>query len=61
MAAAILERFDAGTEISLIEGQGGIFDVAVDGDFVYSKKELGITQGEINETEVCDAIFAKDA
>jgi len=60
VAAAILERFDAETEVSLIEGSGGVLDVAVDDrGIVYSKQELGITRGEVDEIQVCDAIFAK--
>lgn len=73
MAAAILEQFDAGTEVSLIEGGGGDLDVAIDlltittssvpvveRKVVYSKKDLGILKvDEVDETEVCDAIFAK--
>lgn len=39
MAAAIEER--TGTEVELIEGGGGIFDVTVDGRRIYSKHETG--------------------
>lgn len=57
MAAEILDRFDAGTEITLIEGSKGILDIAVDGHVVFSKDELGIkTKGEVNAFEVGDAI-----
>jgi selenoprotein W-related protein len=31
----------AGAEVQLIEGKGGIFDVAKDGKIIYSKKETG--------------------
>ncbi len=59
MAAAILDRFDPGTVVVLVEGSGGVLDIALEGTVVYSKKELGISRDEVNETEVCDAIFAK--
>lgn len=39
MAAAITEK--TGTEVELIEGSGGIFDVTVDGTRIYSKRETG--------------------
>ena len=39
MAAAIKERFKFDPE--LIQGKGGIFDVKVDGDLVFSKKKVG--------------------
>ena len=39
MAAKLYEAFDA--EPVLIEGSGGIFDVHVDGNLVYSKHETG--------------------
>lgn len=39
MAAAIKERFKVDPE--LIKGRGGIFDVKVDGDLVFSKKQVG--------------------
>ena len=32
---------DLGIEAELIEGAGGIFDVRVDGDLIYSKQETG--------------------
>jgi len=57
VAAAILEEFPAGTEISLIEGSGGVLDVTSDGEVVFSKQELGIAKvGEVDDQAVCAAI-----
>lgn len=39
LAAVLLEKNDVKAE--LIEGAGGIFDIAVDGKIVYSKLETG--------------------
>ena len=39
MAAALKGAF--GVEAELIEGSGGIFDVAVDNDVIFSKKKEG--------------------
>lgn len=40
MAAEIRNHYkDA--EVELVEGSGGVFEVAVDGDLVFSKMELG--------------------
>jgi len=39
LAAALKDRFDI--ESKLIEGSGGVFDVRVDGDLVFSKKVAG--------------------
>ncbi len=39
MAAELRETFDA--DVELIEGSGGVFEVMVDDDLVYSKKSLG--------------------
>lgn len=39
MAAALEEEL--GLKADLIEGDDGIFDVAVDGDLVFSKQECG--------------------
>ena len=39
MGAEIQEQ--TGVEPELIEGGGGIFDVVVDGDLVFSKKKVG--------------------
>jgi predicted Rdx family selenoprotein len=57
VAAAILEEFPAGTEMSLVEGSGGVFDVTSDGEIVFSKQELGIPKvGEVDEKAVVAAI-----
>lgn len=57
MAAAILERFDAGTTVGLTEGTGGVFDVIVDGITVYSKQQLGLAKlAEVDEKVICNAI-----
>jgi selenoprotein W-related protein len=34
-------KAEAGTEPKLIEGGGGIFDVTVDGEMIFSKHEAG--------------------
>ena len=39
MAAKLKDAFNA--DAFLIEGAGGIFDVVIDGDLVYSKHETG--------------------
>ncbi len=39
MAAAIQDAHDV--QVELIAGKGGIFDVVVDGERVYSKDETG--------------------
>ncbi len=39
MAAAIKKA--SGVETKLIEGGGGVFDVKVDGQLIYSKHETG--------------------
>ncbi|MBJ51638.1 MAG: Rdx family protein [Pseudomonadales bacterium] len=39
MAAKLKDAYNA--DAFLIEGAGGIFDVVVDGDLVYSKHETG--------------------
>ena len=38
MAADLNEKY--GVEVRLIESGGGVFEVVVDGDLVFSKKEL---------------------
>jgi selT/selW/selH-like putative selenoprotein len=38
LAAAISDEF--GLETELIKGKGGIFDVVVDGDLIFSKKKV---------------------
>ncbi len=40
MAAEIKQRFPDAA-VKLIEASGGLFEVAVDGDLVFSKKALG--------------------
>ena len=37
MAARLKEEFDVDTE--LIQGSGGVFDVTVDGELIFSKHE----------------------
>jgi len=39
LAAAIKSEFNVDSK--LIEGGGGIFDVKVDGDMIFSKKDVG--------------------
>ena len=39
MAAALKDQFNV--ESKLIEGSGGVFEVRVDGDLVFSKKIAG--------------------
>jgi selenoprotein W-related protein len=41
MAEAIFEEFGQAYEITLIPTRGGLFEVVVDGELVYSKKETG--------------------
>lgn len=41
MAEAIFEEFGQKFEITLIPSSGGVFEVEVDGDLVYSKKATG--------------------
>lgn len=48
MAAEVKEAYpDA--EVNLIEASGGLFEVTVDGDLVFSKKDLGrhAEEGEV--------------
>ena len=40
MAAELQEAFP-GVAVKLVESSGGVFDVTVDGDLVFSKKALG--------------------
>jgi selenoprotein W-related protein len=40
LAAEIKQRYD-GMEVGLIESSGGVFEVSVDGDLVFSKMQLG--------------------
>ena len=48
MAAELTEAY-SGSDVKLIEGSGGVFEVVVDGDLVFSKKELGrhAEEGEV--------------
>jgi selenoprotein W-related protein len=39
LAASLKERF--GVEAEFIRGKGGVFDVEVDGELVFSKYDLG--------------------
>lgn len=39
MEAEIKEEF-SGAEVTLVEGSGGVFEVTVDGELVFSKTEL---------------------
>jgi selenoprotein W-related protein len=39
LAEAIKAKF--GVDSEMIEGSGGVFDIRVDGDLIYSKKETG--------------------
>lgn len=39
MAAEIRKAF--GTDPEMIEGSGGVFDVRVDGELIFSKHEVG--------------------
>ena len=42
MAEKLLEEFETGvSSMQLIPSKGGVFEVVVDGDLVYSKKETG--------------------
>ena len=42
MTEQLLEEFEESIEeITLVPGQGGVFEVEVDGDLVYSKKATG--------------------
>jgi predicted Rdx family selenoprotein len=38
MAEAIFDEFGAAFEVRLIPSRGGVFEVIVDGDLVYSKR-----------------------
>jgi len=38
LAAEIEERF--GIEAELVKGQGGVFEIALDGELIFSKKAL---------------------
>jgi len=36
-----------GAEVALLESSGGVFEVTIDGDLVYSKKETGVFPDEM--------------
>jgi len=40
LAAEIEERYP-GTAVQLVESSGGVFEVTVDGDLIFSKAQLG--------------------
>lgn len=43
MVEALLEEFEHDiTNVTLIPSRGGVFEVAVDGDLIYSKKATGV-------------------
>ncbi len=48
MAAELTEAYP-GCDVQLIDGSGGIFEVVVDGDLVFSKRVLGrhAEEGEV--------------
>ena len=50
MAAELKQAF--GVQAKLVEGSGGVFDVTVDGQLVYSKHDTGRfpDDGEVVET-----------
>lgn len=54
MAAAIKKKFNVDAE--MIKGGGGIFDVKLNGDLIYSKKQTGRFP---TDNEVLQAISAK--
>jgi selenoprotein W-related protein len=39
LAAELKQEF--GTEVALIKGKDGVFEVTIDGDLVFSKRSLG--------------------
>lgn len=41
MAEAIFDEFSHRFRVDLIPGSGGVFEVEVDGERIYSKKETG--------------------
>lgn len=57
MTEQLLEEFEESIEeITLVPGQGGVFEVEVDGDLVYSKKATG---RHAEYEEVAQAIRAR--
>lgn len=55
MAAELKDAFP-GIEVKLLESSGGIFDVAVDGTLVFSKKQL---RRHAEPGDVVEAVKAK--
>jgi selenoprotein W-related protein len=52
LTEALLDQFESSIEgITLVPGGGGVFEVAVDGDLIFSKKALG-RHAEIDEVLV---------
>lgn len=51
-----MAEFPDGIEISLIRGKGGIFDVAVEDEVVYSKQKRGIQKSDIKDADVVQAV-----
>jgi selenoprotein W-related protein len=41
MVQRIFEEFGADYRVELVPSRGGVFEVSVDGELVYSKKETG--------------------
>lgn len=56
MAEQIFDEFGFEYEISLFPSKGGVFEVTVDGDLIYSKKETG--RHADYETDVAAALRA---
>ncbi len=56
MAEQIFDEFGFQYEISLFPSKGGVFEVTVDGDLIYSKKETG--RHADYETDVAAALRA---
>ncbi len=54
MASEIFEEFGQTFEVRLIPSSGGVFEVTVDGDLVYSKKATG--RHADYETDVAPAL-----
>ena len=46
------------SDVKLIEGSGGVFEVTVDGDLVFSKKDLG---RHAEPGEVLELMSGRDA
>jgi selT/selW/selH-like putative selenoprotein len=56
LADAIKKKFDVDAE--MIQGGGGIFDVKLEGELIYSKKKTGRFP---TDQEVLDAIVVRSA